>query len=238
MGVFTGRIPYVWISNNFTNTGIQMSKYTVYNPKGLELLLDPNGQLPNAQKLNASGSQEVNVFEDNFKFAQTFKANLGLDFKVLGIDWTAEAIYSKTLNDIYYKNLAVEETGRTFGQETGYMWDNRPMFEKVTKGTPYAYVYGLYNTSKGYTVNLSLKAEKHFNFGLDLMASYTWTRSMSVNSGSSSVAVATGCIIQHTEIRTIQNWDSALTMFPIVFKLVPITTSTMVHKSNGNLQSE
>lgn len=133
VGVFTGRIPYVWISNNFTNTGIQMSKYTVYNPKGLELLLDPNGQLPNAQKLNASGSQEVNVFEDNFKFAQTFKANLGLDFKVLGIDWTAEAIYSKTLNDIYYKNLAVEETGRTFGQETGYMWDNRPMFEKVTK---------------------------------------------------------------------------------------------------------
>lgn len=188
VGVFTGRIPYVWISNNFTNTGIQMSKYTVYNPKGLELLLDPNGQLPNAQKLNASGSQEVNVFEDNFKFAQTFKANLGLDFKVLGIDWTAEAIYSKTLNDIYYKNLAVEETGRTFGQETGYMWDNRPMFEKVTRGTPYAYVYGLYNTSKGYTVNLSLKAEKHFNFGLDLMASYTWTRSMSVNSGSSSVA--------------------------------------------------
>lgn len=106
----------------------------------------------------------------------------------MGIDWTAEAIYSKTLNDIYYKNLAIEATGKTFGQETGYTWDNRPMFTQTTKGTPYAYVYGLYNTNKGYTVNLSLKGEKHFDFGLDLMASYTWTRSMSVNSGTSSVA--------------------------------------------------
>lgn len=188
IGIFTGRIPYVWISNNFTNTGIQMSKYSVYNPKGLEMQFDPNKQTETADKLKAAGSQEVNIFADNFKFAQTLKLNLGFDFKALGIDWTAEAIYSKTLNDIYYKNLSIEETGKTFGQETGYEWDNRPMFRTTTKGTPYAYVYGLYNTNKGYTVNLSLKAEKHFNFGLDLMASYTWTRSMSVNSGTSSVA--------------------------------------------------
>lgn len=188
IGIFTGRIPYVWISNNFTNTGIQMSKYSVYNPKGLEMQFDPNKQTENADKLKAAGSQEVNIFADNFKFAQTLKLNLGFDFKALGIDWTAEAIYSKTLNDIYYKNLSIEETGKTFGQETGYEWDNRPMFRTTTKGTPYAYVYGLYNTNKGYTVNLSLKAEKHFIFGLDLMASYTWTRSMSVNSGTSSVA--------------------------------------------------
>lgn len=188
IGIFTGRIPYVWISNNFTNTGIQMSKYSVYNPKGFEMQFDPNKQTENADKLKAAGSQEVNIFADNFKFAQTLKLNLGFDFKALGIDWTAEAIYSKTLNDIYYKNLSIEETGKTFGQETGYEWDNRPMFRTTTKGTPYAYVYGLYNTNKGYTVNLSLKAEKHFNFGLDLMASYTWTRSMSVNSGTSSVA--------------------------------------------------
>ena len=188
LGVFTGRIPYVWISNNFVKTGLQMQTYSVNSPKGLDLILDPNGQEANAARLRAAGSQEVNVFEDNFKFAQTLKANLGFDFNLLGIDWTAEAIYSKTLNDIYYKNLSVDKTGQTFGQVTGYDWDNRPMYERTTIGTPYSYVYALYNTSKGYTLNLSLKAEKHFNFGLDLMASYTWTRSMSVNSGTSSVA--------------------------------------------------
>lgn len=189
VGIFTGRIPFVWISNNYSNTGVQLSTYNVMNPKGINLILDPNGQDANAQLLRATeGSQTVNVYDHNFKFAQNFRANLGFDFTLGGINWTAEAIYSKTLNDIYYKDLTIEETGQTYGQTYGYMWDNRPMMQSTTGGTDFSHVYGLYNTSKGYTVNLSLKAEKHFNFGLDLMASYTWTRSMTVNNGSSSVA--------------------------------------------------
>lgn len=188
VGVFTGRIPFVWISNNFSNTGIQLSTYNTTSTKGLDLILDPNGQEDNAQKLKAEGGQTINVYDKNFKFAQNLRLNLGFDFKALGIDWTAEAIYSKTLNDILYKNLAYEETGETYGQKYGVEWDNRPLFTRHTTGTPYANIYGLYNTNKGYTVNLSLKAEKHFNFGLDLMASYTWTRSRSVNNGGFSVA--------------------------------------------------
>ncbi len=189
IGIFTGRVPFVWVSNNYANTGIQLSKYQVNNPKGIEMILDPNNQSANTSQLTVSeGNQEVDVFAKNFKFAQTLKMNIGFDFKALGIDWTAEAIWSKTLNDIYYKNLAYDLTGQTFGDVTGYTWDNRPMLERVTKGTPYANVYALYNTSKGHTLSLSLKGEKHFNFGLDLMASYTYTNSKSVNSGTSSVA--------------------------------------------------
>ena len=191
-GVFTGRIPFVWISNNYSNTGIQLSTYNSYKTNGLDLLLDPNVQEANASKLKATGSQTINVYDRHFKFAQNLRFNLGFDFNVLGINWTAEAIYSKTLNDILYQNLAYEQTGKTYGQVYGSagapVEDNRPLFAKTTNGTPFANIYKLSNTSKGYTVNLSLKAEKHFNFGLDLMASYTWTRSMSVNNGGSSVA--------------------------------------------------
>lgn len=189
VGIFTGRIPFVWISNNFSNTGIQLSTYNTYSTKGLDLILDPNKQDENAEKLSASGSQTVNVYDHHFKFAQNLRFNLGFDFELLGINWTAEAIYSKTLNDILYKNLAYEETGQTMNQVyTDISWDNRPMFTRVTTGQPYANVYGLYNTSKGYTYNLSIKAEKKFDFGLDLMASYTYTQSKSVNNGGSSVA--------------------------------------------------
>ena len=190
-GVFTGRIPFVWVSNNYSGTGLQLSSYDSNNStvKGLELILDPNKQGANADKMKASaGNQDVAVCGKNFKFAQNLRLNLGFDFEALGIDWTAEAIYSKTLNDILYKNLAQEQTGQTFSQKYGYEWDNRPLYQSVVKGTPIAGVYALGNTSKGYTVNLSLKAEKHFNFGLDLMASYTWTRSRSAANGGSSVA--------------------------------------------------
>lgn len=190
-GLFTGRIPFVWLSNNFSNTGVQLSSYQVNAPKtkDIALILDPDKQIINGERLSASsGSQVINVFSDDFKFAQTLRLNLGFDFKALGIDWTAEAIYSKTLNDVVYSNIAYEETGKTLGQVTPYYWDNRPMFTRVTTGTPYSNIYMLDNTSRGYTYNLSLKGEKHFDFGLDLMASYTYTKSKGVASVTSSVA--------------------------------------------------
>jgi len=190
-GIFTGRIPFVWLSNNFSNTGVQLSSYTASGSatKNITLILDPNNQTVNAAKLSAAtGSQTINCFTEDFKFAQTLRINLGFDFDLLGINWTADAIYSKTLNDVYYKNLAYEQTGLTFGQTYGYTWDNRPMYQRLTSGTPYSNIYVLDNTSKGYTYSLSLKAEKHFNFGLDLMASYTFTKSKSISSVTSSVA--------------------------------------------------
>lgn len=189
VGIFTGRIPFVWLSNNFSNTGIQLSTYNTTSAGNLSLILDPNRQRENTDKLTAAGSQTINVFSDDFKFAQNLRLNLGLDFELGGIDWTAEAIYSKTLNDILYQNLAYDVNGKTLGETvSGLEFDQRPMFGRVTTGTDYAYIYALSNTSKGYSYNLSLKGEKKFDFGLDLMASYTFTRSKSLNSGTSSVA--------------------------------------------------
>ena len=190
IGIFTGRIPFVWLSNNFTNTGVQLESYqaTGNGTKDITLILDPNRQAENAANLKASGSQTINVFDKDFKFAQNLRLNLGFDFQALGINWTAEAIYSKVLNDVYYQNLAYKETGKTLADVTGLAWDDRPMYERISTGTAFNNIYVLRNTSKGYTWNLSLKAEKHFNFGLDLMASYSFTNSKSVGSPTSSVA--------------------------------------------------
>ena len=188
-GVFTGRIPFVWLSNNFSNTGIQFQSYNTKGRAGLEMLFDPYNQAPNTALLTASGSQTINVFENDFRFAQNLRVNLGFDFELAGIDWTAEAIYSKTLNDVYYENIAYNPTGETLADRyPAIAWDNRPMMQRITVGTPFNNVYALCNTSKGYTYSLSLKAEKKFPFGLDLMASYTFTQAKAVNGVVSSVA--------------------------------------------------
>lgn len=192
VGVFTGRIPYVWLSNSFTDTGIQIKKYSSSGgAKGLQLLLDPNNQTPNEELLKSSGSQDISVFEKDFKFAQSLRANLGVDVRALGIDWTFEAVYSKTLNDVYYRNLAYAPTGKLMNEIYPELsWETRPMMERVTLGQPYNNIYALYNTSRGYTYNLSVKAEKHFPFGFDLNASYTFTKSKAVSSVTSSQAQA------------------------------------------------
>ena len=189
VGVFTGRVPFVWLANSFSNTGIQMSSYSVKRNENISLILDPNKQSENGKLLTASnGNQTINVFDNDFKFAQTLRANLGVDFNLLGISWTAEAIYSKTLNDVYYQDIAYSETGKTLADVSGLYWDNRPMYERVTTGLPFQDIYVLKNTNKGYTYSLSLKAEKNFDFGLDLAASYTFTESKSICPATSSQA--------------------------------------------------
>lgn len=188
IGVFTGRIPFVWLSNNFTNTGVQTSSYSAKNNSAVQLIMDPNKQTQNADNLKATGSQLINVFDKDFKFTQTMRVNLGFDFNLLGIDWTAEGIFSKSLNDVYYKNLAYEESGKTLSQTSYMNWDNRPLYTKVADAKSFTNIYAMYNTSKGYSYSLSLSAAKHFAFGLDLNASYTFTHSESVSSMTSSVA--------------------------------------------------
>ena len=67
VGIFTGRVPFVWLSNSFSNTGIQMSSYNVKRNDKITLILDPNKQAENGQLLNASsGNQAINVFDKDF----------------------------------------------------------------------------------------------------------------------------------------------------------------------------
>lgn len=194
VGVFTGRVPYVWISNNFSNNGVAQFNYNTGAGKASdkEFILNPNNQGANlpvgADGSPAFKSQTINVFKKDFKFSQQLRADLAVDYRgPLGINWTVEGIYSKTLNDMYVKMLNIESTGKTWGETYGVAFDNRPMFQTM-KDTPY--VYMLDNVSKGYSYNVSVKAEKSFVFGLDLMASYTYGISKTVNNGSSSVCAS------------------------------------------------
>lgn len=188
VGIFTGRIPFVWLGNNFANTGIQLSTYNTTSTSALSVILNPNGQSANADKLTATGTQTINVFDKKFKFAQNLRTNLAFDFRLGGINWTAEGIYSKILNDILYRNLAVDVTGKTFADVSGLSFDTRPMLAKLTDATNYNGIYALSNTNKGYSYNLTLSGKKKFDFGLELFASYAFTQSKSLNSGTSSVA--------------------------------------------------
>ena len=216
LGVFTGRVPFVWISNNFSNTGVMTVSYnTGSNSKGVDkqfiLNPDPMKQIVNApiskdaqgKYLIQRSAQTINAFDKNFRYPQTLRANLALDARFLGIDWTFEALWAGNINDMLVQNLNITETGKTlceqYGLDASRYGDNRPMFQRGgfametyddDKSKQYSGIYYLTNTSKGHTVSLSAKAEKSFNFGLDVAASYTYTDSRTVNNGSSSVAAS------------------------------------------------
>ncbi|MFA7116284.1 MAG: carboxypeptidase regulatory-like domain-containing protein [Bacteroidales bacterium] len=190
VGIFTGRIPFVWISNEFSNTGMGLAGTKLYNNNMADAKahgfvpdfnadsqwIDPTATVPTA---------EVDVIDENFKFPQVFRVNLALEQKLpYGINMTVEGLFSKTFNNILYENLNYDKVGNLDAVHHG--GDNRPVYEQVDNN--FTEIIKLSNTNKGYNVNATVKLDKTFNMGLNLMAAYTWGKAMSINDGTSSQA--------------------------------------------------
>ena len=185
-GIFSGRVPFVWISNSFGNAGVEMVR-TAYSsslgnyPSDFKFNIDPNKQYkdPNAKV----PTSEVDVMAKNFRFPSVFRANLAVEQMLpFGIRGTLEGLYSKTLNNILYENINYQWKGETLNNGG----DDRPVYEK--QDNHFTQVMLLKNTSKGYTFNITTKLEKSFDFGLNAMIAYTYGQAKSLNDGNSSQA--------------------------------------------------
>jgi hypothetical protein len=190
-GIFTGRIPFVWLSNQYSNTGTDiarisdLTKPVAFNP-------DPNNQITTVNSLHLPiATTEVDVVSKNFKFAQNFRTNLAIDQKLpLGIKATVEGIYTKKINDIAYQDLTMEPMTNLTGT------DNRPVYPITTPPRVpaltkyYTHIMYLSNTNQGYSYTLTGKLQKDFKFGLGVSGSYTYGQSFSTNDATSSVALS------------------------------------------------
>ena len=192
-GLFTGRVPFVWISNAYNNTGMEAKSVTVKNPGWMDQadILKNNNPYEAVVKPglgSAGGKATINTLNENFKYPQVFRVNLGFEQTFLdGWKFTFDGLYSKTLNNVFFKNLAITSNNVVYGVSADAANANNtaPFY---TVDNAYQAVVALQNTNKGYTYSFTGKLEKSFPFGLDLMAAYTFTRAMSVNDGTSSVA--------------------------------------------------
>ncbi len=196
VGIFTGRVPFVWLSNAFNNTGMESKGTTIGNKDASKenWLNDapPLGQYANnpmgaATSQSGSFKPDIVTVSKDFKYPQVFRANLALEQMLPGdVKMTLEGIYSKTMNNVFFENLAAVNTGEKSYVVPGVEASAAPKYSN-TKSAYYS-IINLRNTNKGYTYALSALLEKHFNFGLDLSASYTFGHAKSVNDGTSSVA--------------------------------------------------
>ncbi len=184
-GIFTGRVPFVWLSNQFTNTGTIFGTVFQNNPD--EFITDIDEQR-NAGAI--SNTVEVNVVTEDFNLPQVWRSNLAFDYTLPGeITATLEGIYSKTLNDVVYRNLNLEDPIGTLPGP-----DNRNVYPASTaerrKVDNYTNVILLDNTDRGYRYNLTAQLRKDFTNGLQTSVAYTYGKSTDVNSGTSSTALS------------------------------------------------
>jgi len=194
-GLFTGRVPFVWISNQFTNNGEVIGTLTrgsssssatpITSPAGMKFQPDPFSQ-PLATDLGlTAGRGVINVVDKDLKFPQVFRTNLAIDKKLpWGLFATVEGIFSKTYNNVNFINLnrGVDDAFTFAGP------DQRPRYISGRLDANFDEIIKFTNTNEGYSYNLVALLQKQFDGGLSAQASYTYGKSMDLNSGTSSVA--------------------------------------------------
>lgn len=195
VGIFTGRPAYVWISNQYGNTGVDFATFDSNNlaasaRTGFELtsnyttLRDRIASTPAAA---AKGS--IAVTDKDFRNPQLVRANLATDFRLpLGVVATLEGIYSKSINDVLPVDINLAPSNGTLPG------DGRPTFPTGTaryrNSRDFNNVILLTNTSKGYQYSITGELKKQMTSNLFASAAYTYGQSRDLYSGSSSTAVS------------------------------------------------
>jgi hypothetical protein len=178
IGLFSGRTPYVWISNQFSNTGMEFTRLDIRNP-AFTFVADPKNQ-PTA---GVGLTSEVDMIDKNFKYPQLFRANVAVDRELpFGIIGTLEFIYSKNISEILYQNLNLNNLGTT-GKGGRFLYARNV-------STSFTDVIYLANTDKGYQYSLSVQLQKSFSDRSWINAFYSYGQAKDVNSGTSSQAAS------------------------------------------------
>jgi len=196
-GIFTGRVPFVWLSNQYGNSGMLFKTVDVLgtaNP-ALRFIADPNNQ---AAAGAGSNRAEVNLVSEDFKIPQVFRTNLASDFKLpYGIIATLEGIYTKTINNVVYSDInLVPNSGSRLNPLLSGGADARLTYGAKVDNPNFTNVVLLDNSNKGHTYSLTAQLQKTFNSGLSAMIAYTNTEAKSVNDGSSSTALSNWEFVQ------------------------------------------
>ena len=178
-GIYTGRIPFVWLSNCYQNNGLRSMSVT-------------NSTTPPAFSVNSStegvqGNPSIDIVDKNFRYPQVFRTTIALDYSYKGLKLGLDADYTKGFNNIYIENLVAEDKDNKLfvGGETSTT--TTTYYTSTQK--PYSAGYYLSNTDKGYSWSTTARLEYDFVgalYGLRFTAAYTYSQSKSVNDGISA----------------------------------------------------
>jgi hypothetical protein len=184
VGIFSGRTPYVWLSNQYGNTGIEFTRLRVFYAAttNVPFVSDPNSQ-PKAVPGGSAATNEIDLIDPDYQFPSSLRWNLAYDRDLgfLGLVATGEVVFSETLKEIDYRNLNFVPSGVTRP-------DGRPVMARAVPTLSDAIF--LTNTDKGRQWSASGQLQRPFKNGLYLSGAYIYGSSTSVNDGGSSQAAS------------------------------------------------
>jgi hypothetical protein len=181
-GLFAGRTPYVWLSNQYSNTGLEFTRLAVnFNRNNrIAFVTDPNAQPRN---VGGAATNEIDVVDPDYKFPSVLRGNLAYDQSLgfWGLVGTGEVLFSKNVQDIAYSNLNYIPTSEIAA-------DGRPRYSRRVSSLNDVIL--LSNTSKGSQWSVSYRLDRPFSNGYFFSGSYMYGDSQAVSDGTSSQAAS------------------------------------------------
>jgi hypothetical protein len=168
-GIFTGRVPFVWVGNVISNPGANPNLWGPFNTGAPQIKTSDDAILQQSFDLNA--------MDPEFEYPQVWITNLAIDQKLPG-DFlgTLEFIYGKDLNAIFMRNADLVRPLRTLP-------DGRPFYggfgNNELNPDGGAGIYVIDNSSEGNNLNLTAQLRKNFSSGLNTSLSYSYTHAKS-----------------------------------------------------------
>ncbi|MGZ8510920.1 MAG: TonB-dependent receptor [Chitinophagaceae bacterium] len=188
-GVFTGRIPFIWLVNQVGDNGVVRAQYMASATELAGITYSPDrtkyipATPPAVGATIPSGSSYSATVRD-FKMPQVWRTNLGIDKKLAtNTVVSLEAIYTKMINNVYYRNANLGAQAGTLGGVV----DKRPIFNTRLNAN-IAQMNVLDNISKGMSFAITPQIQRTFANGWEASLAYTYTFAQDVAIGSSDQA--------------------------------------------------
>lgn len=208
-GIFTGRFPFVWFTNQPSNSGTSVVPFEA--PAGTlgNYLFNPDPfayvssipSVPGTPPLPSS----LAIVDPNFKMPQVARISAAVDQK-LSKTWTLtlEGIYNKDINALLQYNANQKQpVGITAGANARPLFGNSSATRRINTGIAEAMV--LTNTSKGGAGIITAQLSKRFSKNWDFSIAYTHTESFDVSGNPGSQAASAWSLVQ--SVRGNNNLD-------------------------------
>jgi hypothetical protein len=210
-GLFTGKPPYVWISNQVGATGVLFGFLDSRNTTAFPFNPSPTKYWP-----ATSSSYELDLTDSGFRFPQTWRTSLGVDRRLpWGLTGTVDYAYNRDLNDPVYlnANLPAAESSYT-GVDARPRWvataalpacgangnaisvadPTGGCFQRINNaiGNQVTAAYVIKNSNQNRSWNIATSVSKPMSHGVSLNGGYSYGNSLSLVEPSSTAGSSWG----------------------------------------------
>ena len=165
-GIFTGRVPFVWLGNVISNPGANPNLF----PAGQQR---PSGSPKDSSTL--AQSFDVNAVVPNFKWPQVWTTDFAIDHQITSsLLGTLEVIYGKDLHGIIMRNADLVAPVRNLPAPDGRPYYGGAGANELNPDGG-AGIYVLDNTTQGHSLSISAQLRKAFSPAFNATLSYAFT---------------------------------------------------------------